>query len=90
MPGRWRAREGEKLMGPAACGGERFKERAGVGGQRPMGAVSFRQQSILAAGQSAPATPKGECCGMAARKQASAGTTLGHTWRWVRHIPHAP
>ena len=31
-------------MGAAACGGKGFKERAGVSGERPIGAVSCRQQ----------------------------------------------
>ena len=35
-------------MGTAAYGGKGFKERTRVSGERPMGADSFRQQSIQA------------------------------------------
>ena len=42
--GRGRAQGGERLMGTAACGRERFTGRAVLNGERPIGATSRRRQ----------------------------------------------
>ena len=45
---------GERPMGTTTCGGKRSKERTCASGERPMGAASFRQQSIQASCQPPP------------------------------------
>ena len=56
---------GERLMGTATDGGNVFKERTRVSGERPIVASGFRQQSVQASCQtprSEPRTPpQGPC-----------------------------
>ena len=55
--GRAGALGGKRPMGTAACGGKGFKERTRVSGERPIGAASFRQQSMQSSSPRAPSGP---------------------------------
>ena len=74
-------------MGAAACRGRGFKERAGVNGERPSGAVSCRQQHNQASCQPAPPPSRGPAMPVGSEVQTPSTPPLNPSYAFEAGSP---